>query len=121
MYNLFLDDERIPYSTDKNVLNAYHYDKNPIYKDLEWIVVRNVQQFKDCILKKGMPEIISFDNDLQEVLEGYDAIKWLGNEYCTENNLDLPRCYYHSKNNVGYDNMTKYEMFFRKAKRNGLI
>jgi hypothetical protein len=121
MYNLFLDDERIPYSIDPDVLNAYHYDKNPIYKNLEWVVVRTVEEFQECITTLGMPNIISFDNDLQTVLEGYDAIKWLGNEYCIENGLDLPTCYFHSKNSVGYDNMLKYEAFFRKSKINGII
>ena len=121
MYNLFLDDERIPYSTNDNVLSAYYYDKNPIYKNLEWVVVRNYQQFVDSIETLGMPNIISFDNDLQEELTGYDCIKWLGNDYCAMLNLDLPICYFHSKNNVGHDNMKKYEEFFRKSKRNGLI
>ncbi len=31
MYNLFLDDERIPYSSDKDVKNAFAVTKNPIY------------------------------------------------------------------------------------------
>ncbi|MCC9019468.1 hypothetical protein LNQ34_16970 [Flavobacterium sp. F-126] len=51
-YKLFLDDIR-------NV--------NMVYKNLtnnDFVVVRNFNDFKNTVIEKGLPELISFDNDL---------------------------------------------------------
>lgn len=70
-YKLFLDDIR-------NV--------NMVYKKLtnnDFVVIRNFDDFKKVILEKGLPELISFDNDLgldenDNVAEdGYACAKWL--------------------------------------------
>ncbi|WP_426485674.1 cyclic-phosphate processing receiver domain-containing protein [Flavobacterium sp. 2] len=70
-YKLFLDDIR---------------DVNMVYKKLtnyDFVVVRNFHDFKMTILEKGLPELISFDNDLgldenENVAEdGYACAKWL--------------------------------------------
>jgi hypothetical protein len=70
-YKLFLDDIR---------------DVNMVYKKLtndDFVVVRNFDDFKKVILEKGLPELISFDNDLgldenDNVAEdGYACAKWL--------------------------------------------
>ena len=61
MYNLFLDDFRIPLDC--------HYTSNPrFYFTNDWVIVRNYDQFCKEIQKryeKGeWPETISFDHDL---------------------------------------------------------
>lgn len=89
MYNLFLDDERIPTDVFWN---------GEVYRELNWDIVRNFSQFKDCIEKNGIPEVISFDNDLGEELEGYDCAKWLCEIYCVDNKVQLNKVFVHSKN-----------------------
>lgn len=70
-YKLFLDDIR---------------DVNMVYKKLtndDFVIVRNFDDFKKVISKNGLPELISFDNDLgldenDNIAEdGYAAAKWL--------------------------------------------
>ena len=70
-YKLFLDDIR---------------DVKMVYKNLtaeDFFKVRNFKDFKQVIIEKGLPELISFDNDLgldenQNIFEdGYAAAKWL--------------------------------------------
>lgn len=78
-YKLFLDDIR---------------DVKMVYKSLtneDFIIVRNFKDFKQVIIEKGLPELISFDNDLgldenDNIAEdGYFAAKWL----VYESGLDL--------------------------------
>lgn len=70
-YKLFLDDLRMP---------SFIY---PETKDEDWVIARDVDEFKRIILKNGIPSFVSFDNDLGEYedgtlkLEGKDAAKWL--------------------------------------------
>lgn len=78
-YKLFLDDIR---------------DVNIVYKKLtndDFVIVRNFHDFKNVILERGLPELISFDNDLgldendQVAEDGYACAKWL----VYESGLDL--------------------------------
>lgn len=105
---LFLDDIRYP-------IEAYHYTKQDIFLRNDWHIVRNFEQFTNRILKKGLPEMISFDHDLADEhyikdtnvfveKTGYDCAKWLV-EYCMDNYLDLPKFYCHSMNPVGKQNI----------------
>lgn len=91
-YRLFLDDLR---------------DVNMVYPNLsnsDFIIVRSFDEFIKVIKKKGLPDFISFDNDLGandkgEVLpEGYDAAKWL----VYESGIDLSKLSFkvHSANPV---------------------
>lgn len=121
MKALFLDDIRMPQQ-------VYEYIKNNIYLSLEWIIVRNYEEFVQAITD-DFPDVISFDHDLadshytpeylwmdydkskewqeQQVHKektGYECAKWLV-EYCLDNDLDLPLCYVHSMNPVGKDNI----------------
>ncbi len=70
-YTLFLDDIR----TVEMVF------KDKTHKD--FVVVRNFEDFKKVIIGKGLPDFISFDNDLgldenEEIApDGYAASKWL--------------------------------------------
>jgi hypothetical protein len=63
---LFLDDER-------NIQNVFWVDYP---KDISnYVIVRNYDQFVQFIEEKGIPDYISFDNDLGEPKEGYDCVK----------------------------------------------
>ena len=65
-YKLFLDDIRVP--TD-----IYPKDTNE-----SWVIARNLTDFKSTIETMGIPDYISFDNDLGDTMEeGKDAAKWM--------------------------------------------
>ncbi|MDO8998457.1 MAG: hypothetical protein Q7W45_01740 [Bacteroidota bacterium] len=91
-YKLFLDDIRTVDMVYKN------------WSDKDFIIVRNFEDFKKTIMQKGLPEYISFDNDLGEdesgqvLPDGYHAAKWL----VYESGLDLSKLnfYVHSANPV---------------------
>lgn len=135
MYNLFLDDIRVPYDSDKETQSAYNVTKNPIYYTQKWDIVRNYWQFVKMIQDKGLPKIISFDNDLGKTyplseipeefqnikdvtvteMSGYDALKWLCN-FCLDNNFDLPEIWLHTANGPGFINMRDYIKSFNKSR-----
>lgn len=70
-YKLFLDDIR-------TVKMVY-----PSLEESDFVIVRNYDEFVSTIIKNGLPEFISFDNDLglnqnNEIgPDGYAAAKWL--------------------------------------------
>lgn len=132
IYNLFLDDFRIP-------ADAFPYTKDRDYVDKLWVTVRDYNQFIHEILKHHrafgvLPELISFDHDLaeehyypldtsrmhEEALEegtvdkfyanafkertGYCAAKWLVN-FCMDHRLPLPAFKVHSQNPAGAENI----------------
>jgi tRNA nucleotidyltransferase/poly(A) polymerase len=73
-YKLFLDDIRMP---------DYIY---PNTSNNDWVIARDVDEFKAIIEKMGIPSFISFDNDLgafengEPKPEGKDAAKWMAYE-----------------------------------------
>lgn len=91
-YKLFLDDLR-------TVQMVY-----PHQQDNDYVVVRTYHSFVAYILQKGLPDFISFDNDLGEdeqgnlLEDGYAAAKWL----VYESGLDLRQLQFkvHSANPV---------------------
>lgn len=91
-YNLFLDDLRTV---------AMVYQKP---EDYNFVVVRSYHDFVTYIQQHGLPQFISFDNDLGlgpdglVAPDGYDAAKWL----VYESGLDLSNLayYVHSANPV---------------------
>lgn len=94
-YKLFLDDIRTVEMVYKNMT------------DKDFIVVRNFKDFKTIktiILQRGLPEFISFDNDLgldadDEVApDGYAAAKWL--VYESGLNISELKFHVHSANPV---------------------
>lgn len=115
---LFLDDIRYP-------REAYYYTKQEVFIREDWNIVRNYQQFVNWILKKGLPEMISFDHDLGDEhlintddlafaeKTGYDCAKWLI-EYCIDHHVDLPKFYSHSMNPVGKENIINLLDNFKK-------
>lgn len=80
-YKLFLDDIR-------TVKMVY-----PNLSESDFVIVRSYKAFIDEITKNGLPEFISFDNDLGEDSEhnilpdGYSCAKWL----VYESGIDLRR------------------------------
>lgn len=121
---LYLDDQRTPTKTI------------PGYEP--WVVVRNYDQFKEHIIKNGVPDLISFDHDLaEEHMEDYfkqfyqqgyqrpdydsykektglDCARWLCEAYCYPNNVQLKYCCVHSHNPVGSTNIQNYINGFKK-------
>ena len=130
-YNLFLDDFRSP-------VDCSRYMPNPgIYLKMEWVIVRNYDEFVKFISKNGLPSMVSFDHDLadehysndmydgNEVYNknyetfkektGYDCAKWLV-DYCMDRDLDLPEYIVHSMNPAGGKNIWEYLEGYRKFK-----
>jgi hypothetical protein len=118
-YYLFLDDERMP----KNVTWIN------LPSNVDWVIVRNYNQFVDYVEKHGLPKHISYDHDLAEIhykksiilnrdggtyeysateeKTGYDCAKWMI-EYCRKRDLNHPSYSVHSMSVVGKENIIKY-------------
>jgi len=133
-YKLFLDDERIPLDCVQ-----YMYQRigkmNPIYLE-KWVIVRDYDAFVKYITKHGLPEVCSFDHDLNdadydtvdmtvdELLKyydenpdkektGYHCAKWFV-DYCIEHKQKLPLFIVHSMNRPGTENILAYLNNFKK-------
>jgi|TARA_R110000782_G_scaffold108447_1_gene197017 hypothetical protein len=112
-YNLFLDDIRFPHiENSENDVSAFSYTNYKPFKKEKWIIARSFSEFIDIVRLNGLPEIVSFDNDLGDVdniieKTGYDCSKWLC-EYCQDNNLNFPHYYIHSMNPTGANNIRTY-------------
>lgn len=124
-YNLFLDDERTPSMAGK-------YMEMNIYYDLDWVIVRNYNQFVEFIEKNGLPEHVSFDHDLANIhynpktwVQGFkyqektgkDCAVWMVN-YCIDNGLEFPIWYVHSMNPVGRESIKSYITSYLAQKNN---
>lgn len=135
-YNLFLDDFRQP-------SDAFTYTHDPIYINLNWLVVINYEQFTEKIehyfnMFGVLPTVISFDHDLADVhygvqdhldedyydlcdtqdeKTGYHCAKWLV-DFCMDNDLELPEYYAHSMNTVGRINIIRYLNNYKKFSKN---
>ena len=117
MYNLFLDDEITPQWAVHGGLVEFSID---LYRNGDWVIVRNYDEFVQTIEEKGIPTMISFDHDLADIVydngkisfsykehTGYDCAKWLV-DYIYDNNLKLPNYQVHSGNPVGKKNIQDY-------------
>ncbi|MBX0335537.1 hypothetical protein K3G39_20085 [Pontibacter sp. HSC-14F20] len=91
-YSLFLDDIRTVDMVYSNMAES------------DFFIVRNFEDFKSVIREKGLPDFISFDNDLgldsegNVAPDGYAAAKWL--VYESGLNLSELKFYVHSANPV---------------------
>ncbi len=125
--NVFLDDIRFPENVTWITLPK-----------VEWIIVRNYDEFTYTINKFGVPKgAVAFDHDLGEsamaealtkefksfdyskVREktGYDCVNFLI-DYCELHDSPLPEeIYYHSMNPVGRDNMKAAIEGYRQYRR----
>ena len=130
MYNLFLDDFRIP-------LDCHYMPNRGFYFKTEWQIVRSYDEFVKFIESKWeqgeFPAVVSFDHDLgddhygipvtEETYEavftgleektGLDCVKWLIN-FCLEKGRKLPDFMVHSMNTVGAKNIYTLLENFRK-------
>jgi len=73
--------------------------------DANVVWVKTQSEFENYIKENGLPDFISFDNDLGIGYgEGYDCAKWLV-EYCMDNDKELPDWTVHSANPVAKENI----------------
>lgn len=112
MYNLFLDDERVPYAPHGGTEDAYNYTQNLDYVNLDWVIVRSYEEFVKYIETHGLPQRVSFDHDLSDFnkdveMTGYDCCKWLC-EFCIDNDKKLPNYLVHTQNPIGKQNILSY-------------
>lgn len=123
MKRLFLDDWRIPQDCAQYMWQR-KVDCTIFHEN--WDIVRSFGQFKNWIIKNGIPNIVSFDYDLADVEElkeelnieewfnlnenkvytGLDCAKFLLN-YCNDNKLKFPDYIIHSVNPDGTEEIKK--------------
>jgi len=99
---LFLDDEVTPMC------------RYPRDNDEDWNIVRSFTEFKEYILKNGIPKTISFDHDLGMFEgDGNDCAKWLV-EYCIDNKIFEPNfvVLVHSMNPAGVERINNTFKYF---------
>lgn len=103
---LWLDDIRNPFKEHKvSVRYVCSKGLEIDIRDVEIVWVKTQPEFENYIKENGLPDLISFDNDLGLGNgEGYDCAKWLV-EYCMNNNVQLPEWYVHSANPVAIENI----------------
>lgn len=105
---LWLDDIRDPFVI-KEWIYTIQYLKEEYLEiedepcEVQW--VRTQSEFVKYIKENGLPDLISFDNDLGIGNgEGYDCAKWLV-EYCMDNNIQVSKWHIHSANPVAKENI----------------
>ena len=115
-YKLFLDDVRDPFT-------VFEYTGNPTYCDY-WKVVRNYDEFVQCIMENGKPDTISFDHDLADIhygaqfgninsynddrceeRTGFHCAKWFINHFIDLDIIIDTEILIHSINPVGAENI----------------
>ena len=122
MYNLFLDDNRIP----------THVTWVDFPRDQHYSVVRNYQEFVDLITLRGLPKFVCYDHDLSDChyghglsgddipydsyteKTGYDCAKWIV-DYCMNKGIKHPSYVVHSMNPVGKLNIESYIESYNKT------
>jgi hypothetical protein len=102
---LFLDDERSPEQITWPVSQVRHgrvVNGIPEYAQKEVEIVKTVDGFVAWIKTHGVPDAVSFDNNLGTGSPGRDGLKaarWLV-RFCEESNTPLPAGVVHSKNPI---------------------
>lgn len=107
---LWVDDRRDPlvYLKKKEEPGKETLSTNlNFYKDLlkkynpNFTWVKSFEEFKNHIIKNGIPDFVSFDRDLGKGLpNGENCAEWLV-QYCGENGFNLPKFYAHTANRPG--------------------
>ena len=115
---LWLDDIKNPFIEGMDWWFTIQYLKEEYLEiddeecEVHW--VKTQSEFENYIKENGLPDLISFDNDLGIGNgEGYDCAKWLV-EYCMNNNVHLPEWYVHSANPVAQENINQLLLNFTK-------
>ena len=109
MIGIFLDDERHP--SDVSWVD---------YKEhINWHIIRRPADFLFAIYNVEGEFVVYFDNDLQAFdlagneETGYTLLKQMI-DYCIASGLQLPKCYFHTQNPIGKQNM---ECYYKNSKR----
>ena len=119
MYYLFLDDVRNPVDVTWVEL-----------PQVEWVIVRNYNEFKNIIELHGLPEFVAFDHDIEaDIVDGdvrdlknckvirgktgHDCAKYLVN-VCLAAKLPFPKYVVHSVNPPGKDAIISYIESYKK-------
>ena len=130
VYNLFLDDVRVVKDAVIHKLNRKLIKESKI-PAVDWLIVRSYDDFVKTVKEKGVPNVVSFDNDLSQEQTGYFVRNHEKNDfnvdvyndngiscarfliqYCKEQNKPLPTYYVHSANYHAVDfieNLMKHE------------
>lgn len=96
---LFLDDERYP--DEVFWISHKHYSNIT-----QFSIVRTSLDFRFAIEQKEYFDVMSFDNDLGEEIEGYDLMNWYINQYLNGNIPKLPSKFIlHTQNDVVRERM----------------
>ena len=128
--NIFLDDERHPIDSYDKYLSTIYDGFKGEYLSEDWIIVRTPSDFKKIIEKLDsemlmFPFRISFDNDIQDQLEGYDMLKWILRyfEYRDDSKiksfLQNCICKFHTANPVAKSRMISLYNNYKKEYLNG--
>lgn len=126
---LWLDDMRNPYNYLHKESASNTLSRNKAFyrglmgkHNVDFVWVRNFEEFTGYILKNGLPQFISFDHDLGAGLQkGLDCAKWLV-EYCRKNNKKLPQYYVHSANPNGQREINRLlNPYLRESVINAII
>lgn len=106
-FNLFLDDERNP--EDVTWVDLPNVD---------WVICRTYAEFVATVECRGLPELMSFDNDLGELKEGKHCAFWLV-EWMMDNNISTEGLawFVHSKNPVAAETIDTYLSNFVRHER----
>ena len=117
---LWLDDIKNPFVEGMDwwftiqYLKEEYLEINDEDEECEVFWAKTQSEFENYIKENGLPDLISFDNDLGIGNgEGYDCAKWLV-EYCMNNNVHLPEWYVHSTNPVAQENINQLLLNFTK-------
>jgi hypothetical protein len=121
--NIFLDDIRHPSNAFIGSVNLIDHSGID-----DWLLIRDYAQFSLVLTQFGLPKTVSFDHDLhfehiryfhehtmQTGYIEYDSFKnktgWhcakLLVQLCKAHTVPLPKCYVHSANPVGKENILK--------------
>ena len=113
---LFLDDERVPHNVTWNSNHRlYQYD-------YLWDIVRTQPEFEAYISENGIPDVVSFDNDLGTGMgEGIYCAQWLVDQVLDGNVKWNPSVTFliHSKNPIAAARITGLLDPFISHMRNG--
>ena len=132
LVKLFLDDERFPRDCITYMYNRIG-SKNSIYRENDWVIVRNYKEFMKFLYTNGIPDIVSFDHDLADIHYKIDFDAWKDNsseqlgveetgydcakelvKMCVYQGKDFPSYMIHSMNSVGSENIRTYIENYKK-------
>lgn len=119
-YNLFLDDIRYP----KEVKHV----ELPL---VDWVIVRNFNEFKTTVLSRGIPKRLSLDHDLgpmhythdwsgnltYDQPTGVDCVRWLIEYLDSKKCTQFPEYWVHSMNPIGKRNIISLAESWVKARK----